>query len=137
MMKRGSLSVKSSRCVLISSPLGGCSSPFTSFLLQNLAADLATADFGAFLARLQGLLRRRVDELLTGVHSGEPEAVLIGKVVAGALGPVALDEGRGAEVLQAGAGRHQGLTSTFSAGCRVLQRSGVELAEDFLLLVTC
>lgn len=106
-------------------------------LLQNLAADLATADFGAFLARLQGLLRRRVDELLTGVHSGEPEAVLVGKVVAGALGPVALDEGCGAEILQAGAGRHQGLTATFSAGRRVLQRSGVELAEGFLLLAAC
>lgn len=103
-------------------------------LLQDLAADLAAADFGAFLARLQGLLRRRVDELLAGVHSGEPEAVLVGKVVAGALGPVALDEGRGAEILQAGAGRHQGLTATFSAGGRVLQRSVVELAECWFLL---
>lgn len=106
-------------------------------LLQDLAADLATADFGAFLARLQGLLRRRVDELLTGVHSGEPEAVLVGKVVAGALGPVALDEGRGPEILQAGAWRHQGLTATFSAGCRMLQRSVVELAEYSLLLEAC
>lgn len=103
-------------------------------LLQDLAADLAAADSGAFLARLHGLLRRRVDELLAGVHSGEPEAVLVGKVVAGALGPVALDEWRGAEILQAGAGRHQGLTAAFSAGCRVLQRSGVALAEYFLLL---
>lgn len=103
-------------------------------LLQDLAADLAAADSGAFLARLHGLLRRRVDELLAGVHSGEPEAVLVGEVVAGALGPVALDEWRGAEILQAGAGRHQGLTAAFSAGCCVLQRSGVALAEYFLLL---
>lgn len=106
-------------------------------LLQDLAADLATADSGAFLARLQGLLCRRVDELLTGVHSGEPEAVLVGEVVAGALGPVALDEGRGAEILQAGAGGHQGLTATFSTGCRMLQKSVVELAKYFLLLSAC
>lgn len=106
-------------------------------LLQDLAADLATADFGAFLARLQGLLRRRVDELLARVHRGEPEAVLVGEVVASALGPVALDEWRGTEILQAGARRHQGLTATFSAGCRVLQRSGVEFAEYLLLLAAC
>lgn len=102
-------------------------------LLQDLAADLAAADFGAFLARLQGLLRRRVGELLAWVHSGEPEAVLVGEVMAGALAPVALDEWRSAEILQAGARRHQGLAATFSTGCRVLQRSGVALAEYFLI----
>lgn len=37
------------------------------------------------------------------VHRREPEAVLVGKVVAGAFGPVTLDERRCAEVLQAGA----------------------------------
>lgn len=92
------------------------------FLLQDLAADLAAADFGAFLASLQGLLSRRVNKLLAGFHGGEPEAVLVGEVVAGALGPVALDEWRRAEILQAGTGRHQGLTATLSAGCRVLKR---------------
>ena len=92
------------------------------FLLQELAAHLAAADFGAFLASLQGLLSRRVNKLLVGFHGGEPEAVLVGEVVAGALGPVALDEWRRAEVLQAGAGRHQGLAATLSASCRVLKR---------------
>lgn len=91
-------------------------------LLQELAADLAAADFGAFLASLQGLLRRRIDKLLVGVHGGEPEAVLIGEVVAGALGPVALNEWRCAEILQTGTGRHEGLTAALSAGCCVLQR---------------
>lgn len=110
---------------------------FHLFLLQDLAADLATADFGAFLASLQGLLRRRVDELLARVHSGEPEAVLVGEVVASALGSVALDEWRGAEILQAGARRDQGLTATFSASCRVLHRLGVELAEYFISLAVC
>lgn len=131
------MSVMSSCCVLIFFSSGRMLFSVHLLLLQNLAADLATADFGAFLAPLQGLLRRRVDELLTGVHSGEPEAVLIGEVVAGALGPVALNEGRGAEIFQAGAGRHQGLTATFSSGCCVLYKSGVELAEYFLLLAAC
>lgn len=90
-------------------------------LLQDLAADLAAADFGALLASLQGLLVRRIDELLVEIHGGEPEAVLVGKVVAGALGSVALDERRRTEILQAGARRHQGLTATLCAGGRVLQ----------------
>lgn len=95
--------------------------PSGRLLLQELAADLAAADFGAFLASLQGLLPRRVHELLPGVHGGEPEAVLVGEVVAGALGTVALDEWRRAEVLKARAGRHQGLTAALGASCCVLQ----------------
>lgn len=82
---------------------------------------MAAAHSGALLASLQGLLPGRVHKLLPGVHGGEPEAVLVGEVVAGALGAVALDERRRAEVLQAGAGRHQGLTAALGAGCRVLQ----------------
>lgn len=83
---------------------------------------MAAADFGAFLASLQGLLRRRIYKLLAGVHSGEPEAVLVGEVVAGALGPVALNEWRCTEILQTGTGRDQGLTAALSAGGCVLQR---------------
>lgn len=99
-------------------------------LLQDLAADLAAADFRAFLASLQGLLHWWVDKLLVGVHGGEPKAVFIGEVVAGPLGAVALNEGRWAEVLQAGTGRHQGLTATLSAGCCVLQRKD---GQDFIV----
>lgn len=91
-------------------------------LLQKLAAHLAAADFRALLATLQGFLIRRVQELLAGLHSGEPEAVLVSKVVAGALGTVALDERCGAEILQAGARRHQGLTAALGASRRVLKQ---------------
>lgn len=90
--------------------------------LQDLAADLAAADPEAFLSALQGLLLCRRAELQPGVDCGEPEAVLVGEVVAGAPGAVALDEGGRSEVFQARAGRHQGLTATLSAGCCVLWR---------------
>lgn len=53
---------------------------------------------------------------------GEPEAVLVGVVVAGPAAPVALNERRGTEVLQAAARRHQGLAATFIARSRVLPR---------------
>lgn len=99
-------------------------------LLQDLAADLAAADSGALLASLQGLLPGRIDKLLVRIHGGEPEAVLIGEVVAGALGAVALDERRRAEILQAGAGGHQGLTAALSAGCCVLQRRGERISRE-------
>lgn len=89
-------------------------------LLQEFAADLAAADSGKLLASLQGLLHRWIDKLLPGIHSGEPEAVLVGEVVAGALCPAALDEWRCAEVLQTGARRHQRLTPALSASCCVL-----------------
>lgn len=70
---------------------------------QVLHADLATADAGKQLARFQGL---RGWFLLEGlVYGGHPEALLVGKVMTGALGTVTLDERRGAEVLQAGARR--------------------------------
>lgn len=83
---------------------------------------MAAADPGVLLAALQRFLRRGLDELPVGVHSGEPEAVLVGEVVAGALPAVALDEGRRAEILQAGAGRHQGLAAALSARRRVLEK---------------
>lgn len=98
-------------------------------LLQELAADLAAADFGALLASLQGLLPWRIVKLLVRIHSGEPEAVLIGEVVAGALGAVALDEWRRAEILQAGARGHQRLTATLSASCCVLHRRGEKISR--------
>lgn len=92
---------------------------------------MAAADSGALLASLQRLLTRGIHKLLAWVHGGEPEAVLIGEVVAGALGPVALDERRRAEILQAGAGGHQGLAAALSASCRVLH------GRDFQVLILC
>lgn len=53
----------------------------------------------------------------------QPEALLVGEVVASPLGPVALDEGRGAEVLQTGAGGYQRLAATFAARRRVLGKA--------------
>ena len=98
---------------------------------------MAAADFGSLLASLQGLLRRRIEKLLAEIHGGEPEAVLVSKVVAGALGPVALDERRRAEILQAGAGGHQGLTAALGAGCRVLQRTDRFILSARKLNIMC
>lgn len=89
--------------------------------LQHFAADLTATDSGALLARLQRLLAGRGHKLPPGIHRGQPEAVLVGEVVARAFGAIALDERSGAEILQAGAGRHQGLTAAFRASRRVLQ----------------
>lgn len=60
-------------------------------------------------------------ELVAGVDGGEPEAELVGEVVAGAPGAIALDEGGGAEVLQARARAGQGLATALSASRSVLQ----------------
>lgn len=90
---------------------------------------MTAADSGALLASLQGLLSWRIHKLLVGIYSGEPEAVLVGEVMAGALGSVALDEWCCAEILQAGARRDQGLTTTLSAGCRVLQRTDLQVLD--------
>jgi len=87
-------------------------------LSQGLDADLAPGDTLAHVARLEGLLLRR-DKLFVALNGGEPEAVLVGKVVAGAAGAVALDEGSGTEVLQAGARGGQGLAAAAGAGRRV------------------
>lgn len=69
---------------------------------QVLHAHLAAADVCADEACLECVGGGRALEALLG-DGGEPEAVLIGVVVAGPTAPVALDEGRGAEVLQTAA----------------------------------
>ena len=63
------------------------------------------------------------------LDGGEPEAVFVGEVVAGALGPVTLDEGRGTEVLQTGTRRRQRLTPTLVTCCCVLGGRGKRLYE--------
>ena len=70
-------------------------------------------------AGLERVGRGRALEGLLG-DGGQPEAVLVGVVVARAAGPVALDERRGAEVLQAAARLHQRLAAPFVTGGRVL-----------------
>lgn len=88
---------------------------------QVLHAHLAAADVRADEAGLERVGRGRALEALLR-DGGQPEAVLVGIVVARAAGPVALDEGRGAEVLQAAARRHQRLAAAFVTGGRVLRK---------------
>lgn len=73
-------------------------------------ADLAAADAGAQIAGLERFLFGRA-ELVLQLDGGQPEAELVGEVVAGAARAVALDEGSRAEVLQARAGAGQRLTA--------------------------
>lgn len=76
--------------------------------------------------RLEGVGGGRALEALLG-DGGEPEAVLVGIVVAGPSAPIALDEGCGSEVLQTAARRHQRLAATLVARGRVLrgERTGL------------
>jgi len=63
----------SSRCYYITSRCFHPSIPpsiLHLLLLQDLAAHLAAADFGALLASLHGLLHRGIDKLLAGLHGG-------------------------------------------------------------------
>lgn len=91
---------------------------------QVLHADLAAADAREQLITLERLAARRAVELL--LHGREPEAILVGEVVARALGAVALNEGRAAEVLKARARWHQKLAATLLARSRVLWGDGEE-----------
>ena len=86
---------------------------------QLLHADLAAADARPQAAGLERV-RLRADELLAGVDRRQPEAELVGEVVAGAPRAVALDERRRAEVLEARAGARQRLTAAVRARSRVL-----------------
>lgn len=91
---------------------------FGVLLLAGLGADLTTTDSGAEVARLEGFTLRPV-ELRLLFNGGQPEAQLVGKVVARSSSSVALDEGRGAEVLKARARAGQGLPAAFRSSCRV------------------
>lgn len=94
---------------------------------QVLHAHLAAADVRADEAGLERVRRRRALEALLR-DGGQPEAVLVGVVVAGPARPVALDERRGAEVLQAAARRHERLAAAFipsrSVLCGEAERAG-------------
>lgn len=95
---------------------------FSAFLfLQVLHAHLAAADASPELPRLESLGGRSADKLLLLLHRGQPEAILVGKVVARSPGTVALDEGSGSEILQAGTRGDEGLASALRPGRRVLE----------------
>ena len=82
---------------------------------------MTPADSVAEVARLEGL-RGRPRELLAGVDGGEPEAELVGEVVARTAAAVALDERAGPEVLEAGAGAGERLATTLGARAGVLRK---------------
>lgn len=91
---------------------------------QVLHAHLAAADVRPDEPRLERVGGGRALEVLLG-DGGEPEAVLVGKVVAGPTASIALDERRGTEVLQTAAWRHQRLATAFIAcGCVLRGRRG-------------
>lgn len=62
------------------------------------------------------------------VHSGQPEAVRVAVIIAGAS-TVALDERRGAELLQTGAGRGESLTWALSTCTGVLLHRETEQSK--------
>lgn len=72
--------------------------------LAMLHTDLAPADFLALgLAFFQGVRGRCRGKLQVRFHCCQPEAVLVGKEVAGPLAALAFKERRGSEVFQAAA----------------------------------
>lgn len=87
--------------------------------LQIFHTHLAAAHPGVELPSFQRLRNRLFPKLPSLLHRGQPEAVLVGKVVAGTTGAAALDERSGPKVLKAGAGGDQGLTTTLSPGSSV------------------
>ena len=72
------------------------------FILHDLLTDLTTTDTGPERAGLERLLSLMLEHPLV-VHRCYPEAVGVAKEEATAT-PIALNEGRGPEVFQAGAG---------------------------------
>jgi len=91
--------------------------------LYILHTHIAAADARPKISRLQRL-RARDAELVARVDRRQPEAELVGEVVARAARAVALDERRRAEVLEARAGTRQRLAATVCSGARVLKEYG-------------
>lgn len=80
-------------------PLGLCRSRRRCSSLPH--ADVTPPDVLPLLLALCQRAGRRVGGRGRAVHSGQPEAVDVGKVVAGSSRPLALHEGLGPEVYQA------------------------------------
>lgn len=95
--------------------------------LQAFHTHLAAADAGVELPGLECFGYRFLPKLLPLFHRRQPETVLVGKVVARAPGPAALDERSGSEILQAGARGDQGLAAALGARRGVLQQMGSAL----------
>lgn len=90
--------------------------------LQVFHTHLAAANPGMELPSFQCFRHRFLPKLLPLLHGGQPEAVLVGKVVAAASGTTALDERSGPEILKAGAWGNQGLASTLGPSGSVLKQ---------------
>jgi len=97
----------------------GCSC--FAFLLQVLHAHLAAADPRPKLSCFQSFRGRSTDKLLWLLNSGQPEAVLVCKVVACSPGTIAFNEGCSTEILQARTRWDKRLTSTLCTSCCVLK----------------
>ena len=92
--------------------------------LASPHANLASGDPAAQVARLQSLADRSVEHV-PGLDGGQPERELVGKVVAGSPGPVALDEGGRPEVLEARARRRKRLATALCSSSCVLGRKRI------------
>lgn len=92
-----------------------------AFLIERRPPDahLAPADAAASRILFEGRFLRG-GELLVRVDGGQPEAQLVGEVVARAARPVALDERRSPEVLQTRSGAGQRLTAALRTRGSVL-----------------
>ena len=66
-------------------------------------------------------MRLRRTELVSVIDRGQPERMLVRKVVAGAAGAVAFDERDGPEVFETGTRGAERLAAAFGACCFVLQ----------------
>ena len=93
---------------------------------------IAAADARPKISRLQRL-RARDAELVARVDRRQPEAELVGKVVARATCAVALNERRRAEVLEARAGTRQRLAAALRSSARVLKE---EYGECYNFIIT-
>lgn len=109
---------------VLSSPVGHCPSFFYSPSVR-LEADVGVLDAYSTatntVAKLASLERfaDRPFELEVLLDCGQPEAELIGEVVARSTRTVALNERCGPEILEAGSGTGQRLTTSLGAGGRV------------------
>ena len=92
--------------------------------LASPHANLASGDPAAQVARLQSLADGPVEHV-PGLDGCQPERELVGKVVAGSPGPVALDEGGRPEVLEARARRRKRLATALCSSCCVLGRKKI------------
>ena len=99
--------------------------PFGAVILTTLRlldTDLTPTDPGTEISGLECLRDGLFELVPPSVHGGQPEGELVGEVVTSTTPTGTFDEGRGPEVLQAGARTGQGLSSALGTRSRVLKR---------------